>query len=136
MIDGIVEMIDDVADSLLNRQRETIVNRLLYISGLDIVVEYCDLRDLSPPALANLQRLFHHGRLADIEYLSILSIDQVAAHSSAERDIPNSPDAASGRADFARAMRGSLSSRSPADWSSSVVTTRLGDCGKKSPTFP
>jgi len=80
MTNQIVELLGDEADSLLKHQCETISR---------VVDQNYAASDRSPRVLANLQRLFGHGRLADTGYLSILPVDQGIEHSAGASFAPN-----------------------------------------------
>ena len=70
------------AELLLNHQCKTISKDLLHLPGPDFVDRIFIQSDRNPRVLANLQRLYGTGRLANTGYLSILPVDQGLEHSA------------------------------------------------------
>jgi fructose-bisphosphate aldolase, class I len=70
------------ADSLLNFSNPKISRERLHLPGPDFVDRIFAASDRNPRVLANLQRIFAHGRLAHTGYLSILPVDQGVEHSA------------------------------------------------------
>lgn len=70
------------ADSLLNFKNPKISRERLHLPGPDFVDRVFAASDRNPRVLANLQRIFSHGRLAHTGYLSILPVDQGVEHSA------------------------------------------------------
>ena len=69
------------ADSLLGFRSPKIAKEKLHIPGPDFIDRVWAASDRNVRVLANLQRLFHHGRLSGSGYLSILPVDQGIEHS-------------------------------------------------------
>jgi class I fructose-bisphosphate aldolase len=69
------------AETLLGHQCKTISKDLLHLPGGDIVDRIYAQSDRNNRVLANLQRLFGTGRLANTGYMSILPVDQGIEHS-------------------------------------------------------
>lgn len=89
MMNKIVELLGDEADSLLKHQSATISSEHLHLPGPDIVNGHFGSSDRSPRVLGSLQRLFGHGRLRDTGYVSILPVDQGIEHSAGASFAPN-----------------------------------------------
>jgi class I fructose-bisphosphate aldolase len=82
MINDIKNLLGSEADSLLNHKCTTVSKDLLHLPGPDFVDRIHGLSDRNPRVLANLQRLYGTGRLANTGYLSILPVDQGIEHSA------------------------------------------------------
>src|SRR5258707_10232407 len=82
MIKTIEKHLGDKAASLLNFKNPKISKDRLHLPGPDFVDRIFSVSDRNNRVLANLQRLFHHGRLAGTGYLSILPVDQGIEHSA------------------------------------------------------
>jgi class I fructose-bisphosphate aldolase len=82
MIKTIEEYLGDKAKSLLEHKCATIPKEMLHLPGPDVVDRLYSPSDRSPRVLANLQRMFGSGRLANTGYLSILPVDQGIEHSA------------------------------------------------------
>ena len=80
MINKIQELLGDQADSLLNFNTPKVSKDLLSLPNGDFVNQVYALSDRNNRVLANLQRLFGTGRLANTGYLSILPVDQGIEH--------------------------------------------------------
>lgn len=89
MINHILELLGDEADSLLKHRCKTIPSEHLHLPGPDIVNGHYGSSDRSPRVLGNLQRLFGHGRLGNTGYVSILPVDQGIEHSAGASFAPN-----------------------------------------------
>jgi class I fructose-bisphosphate aldolase len=89
MMNRIVELLGDDAESLLKHQCLTIPSEQLHLPGPDVVNREFGPSDRSPRVLGNLQRLFSHGRLRDTGYVSILPVDQGIEHSAGASFAPN-----------------------------------------------
>jgi class I fructose-bisphosphate aldolase len=76
---------------LLSHRCTTVARDKLHLPGPDFVERVLMRSDRSPRVLANLQRLFDHGRLAGTGYLSLLPVDQGIEHSGGSAFAPN-PD--------------------------------------------
>lgn len=82
MIDQITTHLGDKADGLLNHQCKTISKDLLHLPGPDWIDRIFAPSDRNNRVLANLQRMYGHGRLGGTGYLSILPVDQGVEHSA------------------------------------------------------
>lgn len=82
MIDSIRQALADKADSLLGFNAPKIPREHLHLPGPDFVDRIFVPSDRNARVLANLQRLYHTGRLAGTGYLSILPVDQGIEHSA------------------------------------------------------
>ena len=89
MLNRIVELLGTEADNLLQHQCRTVPKEQLHLPGPDFVDRVWVPSDRSPRVLANLQRIFGHGRLAGTGYLSILPVDQGIEHSAGASFAPN-----------------------------------------------
>src|SRR2546423_5625539 len=69
------------ADSLLGFKAPKISKDRLHLPGPDFIDRVWTASDRNVRVLANLQRLFRHGRLSGTGYLSILPVDQGIEHS-------------------------------------------------------
>ena len=70
------------ADLLLNFKSPKISRDRLHLPGPDFVDRIFGISDRNDAVIANLHRLFNHGRLAGTGYLSILPVDQGIEHSA------------------------------------------------------
>src|ERR1700732_1386821 len=70
------------ADSLLGFKSPKIPKERLHLPGPDFIDRVWTITDRNVRVLANLQRLFRHGRLHGTGYLSILPVDQGIEHSA------------------------------------------------------
>src|ERR1700732_1275410 len=70
------------ADFLLGFKSPKIPKEKLHLPGPDFVDRIWTVSDRNVRVLANLQRLFRHGRLNGTGYLSILPVDQGIEHSA------------------------------------------------------
>src|SRR3977135_935733 len=70
------------AESLLGLKSPKIPKERLHLPGPDFIDRVWTISDRNVRVLANLQRLFNHGRLAGTGYLSILPVDQGIEHSA------------------------------------------------------
>jgi len=89
MMNRIVELLGDDADSLLKHQCETIPKNHWHLPGPDIVNRHFAHSDRSERVLGNLQRLVGNGRLGNSGYLSILPVDQGIEHTAGASFAPN-----------------------------------------------
>ena len=69
------------ADSLLHFNSPKIAKTRLHLPGPDFLDRVYAVSDRNNRVLVNLQRIFHHGRLAGTGYVSILPVDQGVEHS-------------------------------------------------------
>lgn len=70
------------ADSLLGFKSPKIPKERLHLPSPDFIDRIWTISDRNVRVLANLQRLFRHGRLDGTGYLSILPVDQGIEHSA------------------------------------------------------
>jgi len=70
------------ADSLLGFSNPKISKDMLHLPGPDFIDRIWLHSDRNSRVITNLQRMFHHGRLAGTGYLSILPVDQGIEHSA------------------------------------------------------
>src|SRR5712664_3052053 len=70
------------AESLLGFKSPKISKERLHLPGPDFIDRVWTVSDRNVRVLANLQRLFRHGRLDGTGYLSILPVDQGIEHSA------------------------------------------------------
>ena len=69
------------AESLLGFKSPKIAKERLHLPGPDFIDRVWTDSDRNSRVLANLHRLFHHGRLSGTGYMSILPVDQGIEHS-------------------------------------------------------
>ena len=81
-LDEITPILGEHADDLLGHKCQTVGADQLHLPGPDFVDRVFRQTDRSNRVLANLQRLFSSGRLADTGYVSILPVDQGIEHSA------------------------------------------------------
>jgi len=86
-----LDLLGDQAKSLLEHECRTIPADRLHLPGPDCVDRIFTLSDRNNRVLANLQRLFGHGRLGGTGYVSILPVDQGVEHTAGASFAPN-PD--------------------------------------------
>lgn len=77
----IQEYLGPKAENLLTFSTPKIARERLHLPGPDVVDRLYSGSDRNNRVLLNLQRIFHHGRLAGSGYLSILPVDQGVEHS-------------------------------------------------------
>jgi class I fructose-bisphosphate aldolase len=82
LIDQIVSALGDKADYFLKYDAPKIPKARLHLPGPDFVDRVFAASDRNNRVLANLQRMYGHGRLANTGYLSILPVDQGIEHSA------------------------------------------------------
>jgi fructose-bisphosphate aldolase, class I len=70
------------AESLLGFKSPKIAKERLHLPGPDFIDRVWTVSDRNVRVLANLQRLFRHGRLNGTGYMSILPVDQGIEHSA------------------------------------------------------
>jgi fructose-bisphosphate aldolase, class I len=70
------------AESLLGFKSPKIGKERLHLPGPDFIDRVWSVSDRNVRVLANLHRLFHHGRLSGTGYMSILPVDQGIEHSA------------------------------------------------------
>ena len=76
------QYLGSAADELLGFSNPRISKERLHLPGPDTVDRIFAQSNRNLRVLANLQRLFNHGRLAGTGYLSILPVDQGVEHSA------------------------------------------------------
>jgi len=59
----LIKLLGDKADSLLSHQCKTVSRDMLHLPGPDFVDRIWSLSDRNNRVLANLERIFRHGRL-------------------------------------------------------------------------
>src|SRR6266478_4113154 len=69
------------AESLLGFKSPKIAKERLHLPGPDFIDRIYAPTDRNIHVLANLQRMFSHGRLPGTGYLSLLPVDQAIEHS-------------------------------------------------------
>ncbi len=82
MFDGIVSQLGDEAEDLLDYTCSAIPKQSLHLPGSDFIERIFLPSDRNIRVLANLQRLYGTGRLANTGYVSILPVDQGVEHSA------------------------------------------------------
>lgn len=85
----IAELIGAENESLLTHTCTTISKENLIKPSPDFVSNIYAQSDRNIPTLNNLSRIFNHGRLAGIGYVSILPVDQGIEHSAGASFAPN-----------------------------------------------
>ena len=70
------------AESLLGFKSPKIAKERLQLPGPDFIDRVWSISDRNVRVLANLHRLFYHGRLSGTGYMSILPVDQGIEHSA------------------------------------------------------
>jgi class I fructose-bisphosphate aldolase len=70
------------AESLLGFKSPKIAKERLHLPGPDFIDRVWSVTDRNVRVLANLHRLFYHGRLSGTGYMSILPVDQGIEHSA------------------------------------------------------
>ena len=87
--EAIADILGDDARDLLEHRCQGIPREQLHLPGPDFVDRVFAPSDRNNRVLANLERIFQHGRLADTGYLSILPVDQGIEHSAGASFAPN-----------------------------------------------
>src|SRR5260221_12702371 len=70
------------SSDLLGFKSPKIAKERLHLPGPDFIDRVWSVTDRNVRVLANLHRLFHHGRLSGTGYMSILPVDQGIEHSA------------------------------------------------------
>ncbi|AKJ64138.1 class I fructose-bisphosphate aldolase [Kiritimatiella glycovorans] len=91
MIDDIRKILGEEAKDLLTHECTTIAKDRIHAPGPDFIDRTFAPSDRNNRVLANLSRLYNHGRLGGTGYLSILPVDQGIEHSAGASFAPN-PD--------------------------------------------
>jgi class I fructose-bisphosphate aldolase len=86
---NIEEILGKESAYLLEHKCATIPKENLHLPGPDFVDRIFGISDRPNKVLANLKRLFNHGRLKGTGYLSILPVDQGVEHSASSSFAPN-----------------------------------------------
>ncbi len=76
------QYLGEAAESLLGFSNPRISKERLHLPGPDFVDRIFAATDRNQRVLANLQRIFEHGRIGGSGYLSILPVDQGVEHSA------------------------------------------------------
>ena len=79
---SIEQFLGSNAESLLGFSQPKISKDRLHLPGPDFVERVFAISDRNNRVLANLHRLFNHGRLSGTGYMSILPVDQGVEHSA------------------------------------------------------
>jgi fructose-bisphosphate aldolase, class I len=85
------ELLGSQADTLLNHTCKGIRKEQLHPTGGDFVDRIFAQSNRSAKVIANLNKIYQHGRLSGTGYLSILPVDQGIEHSAGASFAPN-PD--------------------------------------------
>ncbi len=85
----LVELLGANADKLLAHTCKGIAREQIHLPGKDFVERIFSISNRSEKVVANLKRLYNHGRLANTGYLSILPVDQGIEHSAGASFAPN-----------------------------------------------
>jgi fructose-bisphosphate aldolase, class I len=85
----IEQLLGDDAERLLTYEAKAIPKEDLHLPGPDFLERVFSITDRPPQVVANLAKLFGHGRLAGTGYVSILPVDQGIEHSAAASFAPN-----------------------------------------------
>ncbi|MGM0530394.1 MAG: class I fructose-bisphosphate aldolase [Bacteroidota bacterium] len=85
----VLDLLGDQADDLLGHKCKTVSKEQLHLPGPDFIDRVFYHSNRTPRVLANLARLFNHGRLGGTGYLSILPIDQGIEHTGGASFAPN-----------------------------------------------
>lgn len=85
----IIDLLGEEADDLLSHVCETVPRNKLHLPGPDVVDRIFSQSDRSNRVLANLERIYGHGRLGGTGYLSVLPVDQGIEHSGGSAFAPN-----------------------------------------------
>jgi class I fructose-bisphosphate aldolase len=86
---NIEKLLGEEAESLLTYEAKAIPKEDLHLPGPDFLDRVFSITDRPPQVLANLAKLFGHGRLSGTGYVSILPVDQGIEHSAAASFAPN-----------------------------------------------
>ena len=89
MLEDIIALLGDEAQTLLEHTCKTVKKEDLHLPGPDYVDHIMIPSDRPGNVLRNLQAMFDHGRLAGTGYLSILPVDQGVEHSAGASFAPN-----------------------------------------------
>lgn len=89
MLEQILSLLGDKADSLLKHECKTISKEMLHLPGPDWVDRIFAPSDRNQRVLNNLNWMYNTGRLAGTGYLSILPVDQGVEHSAGASFAPN-----------------------------------------------
>src|SRR6201998_2696896 len=79
---AVEQLLGAKAESLLSFSSPKISKERLHLPGPDFIDRIYAASDRNVRVLANLHRLFHHGRLSGTGYMSILPVDQGIEHSA------------------------------------------------------
>src|SRR5208283_5972069 len=82
MAEDILALLGEDGPSLLKHRCQTIPASILQLPGPDFVDRIFLASDRNARVVANLQRIYSHGRLGGTGYLSILPVDQGVEHSA------------------------------------------------------
>lgn len=79
---NVQQLLGAEAESLLGNFTPKIDRNMLVLPGADFIQQSFEQSDRSEAVIANLKKLYGHGRLANTGYLSILPVDQGIEHSA------------------------------------------------------
>lgn len=87
--DEIEKILGDKAEHLLSHKCKAVPKESLHLPGEDFIDRVFLPSDRNIRTLANLNRLYNHGRLGGTGYLSILPVDQGIEHTAGASFSPN-----------------------------------------------
>ena len=90
-LEKITTLLGSQAEYFLNHQCKTIAKEKLHKPGSDFISRTFSHSNRSEKVLANLSKIYNHGRLSGTGYVSILPVDQGIEHSAGASFAPN-PD--------------------------------------------
>ena len=90
-LNKITTLLGSQAEYFLNHQCKTIAKEKLHTPGSDFISRTFSQSNRSEKVLANLSKIYNHGRLSGTGYVSILPVDQGIEHSAGASFAPN-PD--------------------------------------------
>ena len=85
----IISILGNDAPYLLEHKCNTVPKESIHLPGPDFVDNIFSISDRPKSVLQSLRKLFGHGRLSGIGYLSILPVDQGIEHSAGASFAPN-----------------------------------------------
>lgn len=86
---NVADLLGANADKLLNHNCTAITREQLHLPGPNLVDNIFSISNRSEKVVANLKRIYNHGRLANTGYVSILPVDQGIEHSAGASFAPN-----------------------------------------------
>src|SRR5688572_32856342 len=85
----IEELLGKDSAKLLNHTCKGITKDMIHLPGPDFVERIFGISNRSEKVVANLKRIYSHGRLGKTGYVSILPVDQGIEHSAGASFAPN-----------------------------------------------